>query len=193
MELVALPSIARVLGGKFWRYSFPACNFWFVNRWRSAHAHQFHFLGQNQSIVPQKTEKTGRVLPDELVACERFPITCLTKQVLRQSQPFKLPNCINSHFDVILVATHTHTKRKKFDIICLHSCTEWSFNSLVHWTDQLFLLWSNYINRHWRNCFKKSIKNTFPQWAISHDHEIRPTVHSRLSGSATQMSVAFLW
>ena len=38
--------------------SFPACTFFFFLKWRLAHAHQFHSLGQDQSTVAQRAETT---------------------------------------------------------------------------------------------------------------------------------------
>ena len=54
--VVAFSSLARILG-KVSTIHFPACAF-FVLNWRSARAHQFHLLGQDQSTVAQRTETT---------------------------------------------------------------------------------------------------------------------------------------
>ena len=60
------------LGGRF-DDSFPACAFFFFFKWRSALAHQFHFLGQDQSTVAQRAETT--VAECSLTSCvgARFP------------------------------------------------------------------------------------------------------------------------
>ena len=45
------------MGGRF-DDSFPACAFFFFFNWRSTRAHQFHFLGQEQSTVAQRVVMT---------------------------------------------------------------------------------------------------------------------------------------
>ena len=51
--------------------------FFFFFKWRFAHAHLFHSLGQNQSTsVAQQAETTGRLFPDKLrvnLFLDRFP------------------------------------------------------------------------------------------------------------------------
>ena len=42
--------------GRMFSYSFHACTFFFVFRWRLARAHLFHSLGQDQSSVAQRAE-----------------------------------------------------------------------------------------------------------------------------------------
>ena len=43
---------------------FPTCAFFFL-KWRLAHAHKFHSLGQDQPTVTQRAD-CDRVFPDEL-------------------------------------------------------------------------------------------------------------------------------
>ena len=47
--------------GRMLEYSFPACAFF--SKRRLVRAHQFHSLGQDQSTVAQRTEKTGPSVP----------------------------------------------------------------------------------------------------------------------------------
>ena len=78
LVLVAFFLICKDLGRLF-NHSFPYCPFFFFFflKWRFAHAHLFHSLGQNQSTsVAQQAETTGRLFPDKLrvnLFLDRFP------------------------------------------------------------------------------------------------------------------------
>ena len=55
--VVAFFLLARVGGGGRFDVSFPACAVYYFKR-RSARAHEFHFLDQDQSTVAQRAEMT---------------------------------------------------------------------------------------------------------------------------------------
>ena len=55
--IMAFSSLAMIFGES---HSFPACTFFFffLLKWGSARGHRFHFLGQDQATVAQRTKTT---------------------------------------------------------------------------------------------------------------------------------------
>ena len=80
MLVVAFSSLSRI-GGEG-GHSFPACAF--SLKWRSACAHRFHFLGQDQFTVAQRAKTTvTECFPTSCVRAgyhARFPHHALTAQ-----------------------------------------------------------------------------------------------------------------
>ena len=63
--VLAFPSHMRIGGGEIFVESIPTCAFFF--KWRSAGAHQFLSLSQDQSTVAQRAEAT--VAERSLTSC----------------------------------------------------------------------------------------------------------------------------